>query len=71
LPEVPTLGEFVPGYKASGWFGVGAPKNTPIEIVDAINKETNAILMDEKVKARLAELGGTILCRLSSQTSRS
>jgi tripartite-type tricarboxylate transporter receptor subunit TctC len=70
LPEVPTLGEFLPGYKASGWFGLGAPKNTPIEIVDAINKETNAILMDEKVKARLAELGAPYLPALQ-QTSRS
>jgi tripartite-type tricarboxylate transporter receptor subunit TctC len=61
LPDVPTLGEFVPGYEASGWFGLGAPKNTPVEIVDAINKETNAILADEKVKARLADLGGTVL----------
>jgi tripartite-type tricarboxylate transporter receptor subunit TctC len=58
---VPTLGESVPGYEASGWFGLGAPRNTPGEIVEAINKETNAILMDEKVKARLADLGGTAL----------
>ena len=61
LPDVPTLGEFVPGYEASGWFGLGAPKGTPAEIVDALNKETNAILGDEKVKARLADLGGTVL----------
>ena len=61
LPDVPTLGEFVPGYEASGWFGLGAPRNTPAEIVEAINKATNAILMDEKVKARIADLGGTPL----------
>ena len=61
LPDVPTLGEFVPGYEASGWFGLGAPRNTPVEIVETINKETNAILADEKVKARLADLGGTVL----------
>ena len=61
LPDVPTLGEFVPAYEASGWFGLGAPRNTPVEIVDAINKETNAILADGKVKARLADLGGTVL----------
>jgi tripartite-type tricarboxylate transporter receptor subunit TctC len=61
LPDVPSLGEFVPGYEASGWFGLGAPKSTPVEIVDAINKETNAIVADEKVKARLADLGGTVL----------
>jgi hypothetical protein len=61
LPDVPTLGESVPGYEASGWFGLGAPRNTPGEIIEAINKETNAILMDEKVKARLADIGGTAL----------
>jgi tripartite-type tricarboxylate transporter receptor subunit TctC len=61
LPDVPTLGEFVPGYEASGWFGLGAPRNTPVEIVEALNKATNAILADEKVKARLADLGGTVL----------
>ena len=61
MPDVPTLGEFVPAYEASGWFGLGAPRNIPVEIVDAINKETNAILADEKVKARLADLGGTVL----------
>jgi tripartite-type tricarboxylate transporter receptor subunit TctC len=61
LPDVPTLGEFVPGYEASGWFGLGAPKGTPGEIVDALNKQMNAILGDEKVKARLADLGGTPL----------
>jgi tripartite-type tricarboxylate transporter receptor subunit TctC len=61
LPDVPTLGEFVPGYEASGWFGLGAPTGTPGEIVDALNKQMNAILGDEKVKARLADLGGTVL----------
>jgi tripartite-type tricarboxylate transporter receptor subunit TctC len=61
LPDVPSLSEFVPGYEASGWFGLGAPKNTPVEIVDALNKATNAILTDEKVRARLADLGGTVL----------
>jgi tripartite-type tricarboxylate transporter receptor subunit TctC len=61
LPELPTVDEFVPGYEASGWFGLGAPKNVPVEIVDVINKETNAILADGKVAARLADLGGTVL----------
>jgi tripartite-type tricarboxylate transporter receptor subunit TctC len=61
LPDVPTIGEFVPGYEASGWFGLGAPRGTPDEIVTAINNATNAILSDEKVKARLADLGGTPL----------
>jgi tripartite-type tricarboxylate transporter receptor subunit TctC len=53
------LGDFVPGYESSGWFGVGAPKNTPAEIIDRLNKEINAGLADPKIKARLADLGGT------------
>ena len=57
----PDRGDFVPGYEASAWFGVGAPKNTPAEIVDKLNKEINAGLADPKIKARLAELGGTVL----------
>ena len=61
LPDIPTVGEFVPGYEASTWFGVGAPKNTPAEIVDKLNKEINAGLADPKMKARLADLGGTVL----------
>jgi tripartite-type tricarboxylate transporter receptor subunit TctC len=61
LPDVPTVDEFVPGYEASFWFGVGAPKATPAEIVDKLNKEVNAALDDPKIKARLAELGGTAL----------
>jgi len=61
LPDVPTVGEFVPGYEASFWFGVGAPKATPPEIVDKLNKEVNAALADPKMKARLAELGATTL----------
>ena len=55
------MGEFVPGYEASGWFGVGAPKATPAEIVEKLNKESNAGLADPKIKARLADLGGTLL----------
>jgi len=61
LPGVPTVGEFVPGYEASQWYGVGVPKNTPAEIVDKLNKEINAALADPKMKARLADLGGTPL----------
>jgi len=57
LPDIPTVGEFVPGYEASTWFGVGAPKNTPAEIVDKLNNEINAGLADPKIKARLADLG--------------
>ena len=61
LPDIPTVGEFVPGYEASGWFGIGAPRNTPAEIVDKLNKEINAALADPKIKARIADLGGTVL----------
>jgi tripartite-type tricarboxylate transporter receptor subunit TctC len=60
LPDVPTVGEFVPGYQASGWFGVGAPAKTPVEIVDRLNHEINAGLADPKLKARLADLGATV-----------
>ena len=59
LPDIPTVGDFVPGYEASTWYGVGAPKNTPAEIIDKLNKEINAALADPKIKARLADLGGT------------
>ena len=61
LPDIPTVAEFVPGYEASGWYGIGAPKNTPAEIVEKLNKEVNAALDDPKMKARLADLGGTPL----------
>src|SRR6516164_7598718 len=61
LPDVPTVDEFVPGYEASAWFGVGAPRNTPAEIIDKLNNEINAALADPKIKARLADLGGTPL----------
>jgi len=61
LPDIPTVGDFVAGYEASVWFGAGAPRNTPIEIVDRLNKEINAGLADPKIKARLADQGGTAL----------
>ena len=61
LPDIPTVGEFVPGYEASGWFGIGAPKNTPAEIVDKLNREINAGLADPKMKARIADLGSMVL----------
>ncbi len=61
LPDIPTVGDFVPGYESSAWFGVGAPKGTPAEIVDKLNKEINAGLADPKMKARLADLGGMVL----------
>jgi tripartite-type tricarboxylate transporter receptor subunit TctC len=61
LPDIPTVGEFVPGYESSSIFGFGAPKNTPTEIIDKLNKEINAGLADPKIKARLADLDGTVL----------
>src|SRR6266481_6187410 len=61
LPDIPTLGEFVPGYEASSVFGLGAPRNTPTEIIDKLNKEINAALADPQLKARLAMLDGTAL----------
>jgi len=61
LPDTPALGEFVPGYEASNWFGIGAPRNTPLEIVDKLNKEINAALADPGIKAQFAGLGGSVL----------
>jgi tripartite-type tricarboxylate transporter receptor subunit TctC len=61
LPEIPTVSEFLPGYEASTWWGVGVPANTPAEIIDRLGKEINAGLTDPKIKARLIELGGTVL----------
>jgi tripartite-type tricarboxylate transporter receptor subunit TctC len=61
LPDLPTVGEFVPGYEISSWYGVGAPKGTPTEVIDKLNREINAILADPKAKAQLADLGGTVL----------
>jgi tripartite-type tricarboxylate transporter receptor subunit TctC len=58
LPDVPTVAEFVPGYEASGWFGIGAPKSTSSEVVDQLNKQINEGLADPKMKARLLDLGG-------------
>jgi len=61
LPDTPTIAEFVPGYEGSGWQGLGAPKDTPAEIIDKLNKEINAALADRKMRARLADLGGSPL----------
>jgi len=61
LPDIPTVGEFLPGYEVSVWFGVCAPNNTPTEIVDKLNRDINAGLADPKIKARLTDLGGTPL----------
>ena len=61
LPNIPTVGESVAGYEASAWWGIGAPRNTPVEIIEKLNKEINAALADPKIKAQLADLGGTTL----------
>jgi tripartite-type tricarboxylate transporter receptor subunit TctC len=61
LPDFPTVGEFVPGYEASSIFGFGAPKKTPTALIDMLNKEINAGLADPEIKARMAELDGTVL----------
>jgi tripartite-type tricarboxylate transporter receptor subunit TctC len=61
LPDVPALSDFLPGYESSAWFGFGAPKGTPIEIIERLNREINAGLADAKVKARLADLGVTVV----------
>jgi hypothetical protein len=61
LPDVPTVGETVPGYEASQWYGIGVPKATPALIVDLLNKEINAFLTDPKMKAKLVDLGGAEL----------
>jgi tripartite-type tricarboxylate transporter receptor subunit TctC len=63
LPDIPTVGDFVPGYEATNynWYGIGAPRNTPVEVIEKLNKETNAGLADPKIKARIADLGGSVL----------
>ena len=61
MPELTTVAEFVPGFEASQWYGIGVPKGTPAEIIDKLNKEINAGLSDPKMKARFADLGGMML----------
>jgi tripartite-type tricarboxylate transporter receptor subunit TctC len=61
LPDIPTVNEFVPGYEASFWIGVGGPKGLPAEIIGTLNKQINAVLSDPKFKARLGDLGGSVL----------
>jgi tripartite-type tricarboxylate transporter receptor subunit TctC len=61
LPELPTVGDFVPGFEATFWWGVGAPRNTPREVIEKLNREINEGLADQRLKARLAGLGGTVL----------
>jgi tripartite-type tricarboxylate transporter receptor subunit TctC len=67
LPEIPTVAEFVPGYEASGWYGIGAPKNTPTEIIDRLNQEINAALADPKMKGQLADLGAVPMSMTSAE----
>jgi len=61
LPDIPTVAEFVPDYEASLWYGIGAPKNTSVEVIDKLNKEINAALADPRMKARIVDLGGDVL----------
>ena len=61
LADVPTMSEFVPDYEASNWYGIGAPRKTPAEIIDKLNKETNAVLADQRMRARIADLGEKML----------
>jgi tripartite-type tricarboxylate transporter receptor subunit TctC len=61
MPDIPTVGDFLPGYEATGWFGIGVPRSTPAEIIDKLNVEINAALADPKIKARLADMGGVLL----------
>ena len=70
LPDIPTVGDFVPGYEASGWFGVGAPRNTPSEIIDKLNKQINVALTEPRIKARIADLGGTVVAGSPSDFSK-
>ena len=58
LPDIPTLAEFVPGFEASSWFGIAAPRGTPAEVIEHLNREINAGLADPVTKARLADMGG-------------
>ena len=61
MPNIPIMSDFVPGYEAYQWYGIGMPRNTPVGIIDKLNKEINAALVDPKIKARLADLGGTAM----------
>ena len=70
LPDIPPLAEFVPGFEATAWNGIGAPKGTPAAVIDKLNKEINAAFADPKMRARLAELGGTTLPGSSADFGR-
>ena len=71
LPDIPTLAEFVPGYEASQWYGVGAPKDTPAAVIDKLNKEINAVAADPIIKARLAGLGVDPMSMTSAEFGKS
>jgi tripartite-type tricarboxylate transporter receptor subunit TctC len=70
LPDLPTVGDFVPGYEASVIFGLGAPRNTPVEIVDRLNREINAALADASMKARIAASGASVLASSPTEFGR-
>jgi tripartite-type tricarboxylate transporter receptor subunit TctC len=70
LPDIPTVAEFVPGFETSAWAGIGAPKNTPVEIIGQLNREINAVLADPKIKARIADLGGLVLALSPAEYAR-
>jgi tripartite-type tricarboxylate transporter receptor subunit TctC len=61
LADLPTMSEFVPDYEASIWYGIGVPRKTPAEIIEKLNRETNAVLADQRMRARIADLGETVL----------
>jgi tripartite-type tricarboxylate transporter receptor subunit TctC len=70
LPDIPTVGDFVPGFEASAWVGIGAPKNTPADIINKLNNEINRGLADPTIEARLADLGGTVLAGSPAEFGR-
>lgn len=70
LPEIPTVGEFVPGFASDYWIGIGAPRNTPAEVIERLNKEINAALADPKMKTRLVDVGGTPLVLSPAEFAR-
>jgi len=70
LPDVPPLGDFVPGFETSAWAGIGAPKNTPTEIINLLNREINAALADPMIKARFADFGGEVLALSPEEYAR-
>jgi tripartite-type tricarboxylate transporter receptor subunit TctC len=70
LPDIPAVKEFVPGYEATAWYGIGAPKKTPVEIVERLNKEINAVIADPKLKARFADLGAEPLSMTSGEFAK-